>query len=76
MTQPQDPQVTRFLFEGEMLTARQVHQIVPAVALGTVRKLLQQGHSDRFQLMDGIPALRAEGRRRRNASSHLHRPRV
>ena len=73
MTQPLDPQVTRFLFEGEMLTVRQVHQIVPAVSLGTIRKLLQQGYSDRFQLMDGIPALRAEGRRRRSACSHLYR---
>jgi hypothetical protein len=76
MTQPLDPHVTRFLFEGEMLTVRQVHQIVPAVALGTVRRLLQQGYSDRFQLMDGIPALRAEGRRKQRANSHLYRPRV
>lgn len=76
MTQPLDPRVTRFLFEGQMLTVRQVHQIVPALALETIRRLLRKGYRDRFQLMDGIPAQRAEARRRRSACSQLCKPRI
>jgi hypothetical protein len=76
MTSPLDPRVTRFLFEGEMLTARQVHAIVPAVSISAIRRMLKAGHTDRFQILDGIAALKAESRRRQIAGGRLCRPRL